>query len=54
MPYRVAKNKRLCPLAKPYAVTKKDDGSLVACHASVSKANSQIAAIYAHEGKGKK
>lgn len=51
MPYDFVKNRRLCPASKPWAVTKKEGGKLVACHASLSKAKSQVAAIYSSEGK---
>lgn len=50
MPYEVKKSDK-CSASTPWGVFKKDDGSLVACHASEEKANAQIAAIHANEGK---
>ena len=50
MPYRVERSGG-CPADKPYALIKKSNGEVVACHASKANANRQIAAIYASEGK---
>lgn len=49
MPYEKRKNHPDCPLSKPWAVVKKDDGKVMGCHASEKKADAQIAALYANE-----
>ena len=46
MPWRVAKGVEGCD---GWAVVKKDDGKVVACHKSRAKANAQIKALYANE-----
>lgn len=48
MPYRVGKSSE-CPKSKPHAVIKEDDGKVMGCHSSKSKAHKQIAAIEASE-----
>ena len=44
MPWKVEKSDR-CPIAKPWAVIKKDGGKLVGCHPSKEVAQKQIEAI---------
>ena len=51
MPYHAARRAE-CPDSKPWAVVKDSDGSILACHASRHDAESQIAAINAHEQSG--
>ncbi len=50
MPWHVTKS-ATCPAAKPWAVIKDSDGSTAGCHASEAAANSQLAALYAAEGR---
>jgi HK97 family phage prohead protease len=49
MPWHAAKSSR-CPAAKPWAVIKDADGSVVACHPSKADAQRQVAALYVNEG----
>src|SRR4030095_12398028 len=51
MPWHVAKSVK-CPAAKPWAVIKDSDGSLVACHATESSAETPVKALYATEPGG--
>lgn len=53
MPYDIGKSKK-CPASRPWAVTKKTDGSLLACHETEAKASGQVSAVYASEAKPKK
>lgn len=48
MPYDT-KQTSACSVAKPWGVFKSDSDELIACHASESDANKQIAALYASE-----
>lgn len=52
MPWKAAKSAS-CPASKPYAVIKKSDGSVVACHATLESAQKQVAALYANEPGGR-
>lgn len=49
MPWSVRRDGR-CPPSHPWAIIKKSDKSKVACHATQSSANKQLAALYAAEG----
>jgi HK97 family phage prohead protease len=51
MPWKVSKSAS-CPASKPYAVIKKTDGSVVACHATHESAAKQVAALYANYSGG--
>lgn len=48
MPYSVAES-TVCPIAKPWAVTKDGTAQVLGCHVSESDAQEQIAALYASE-----
>src|SRR5262245_56855355 len=48
MPWHAAKS-AACPAAKPWAVIKDTDGTVVACHPSKAAAQKQVAALYANE-----
>ena len=48
MPYHVERATR-CPMARPYAVLKDDDGRIMGCHATQDDANKQLAALNAAE-----
>lgn len=48
MPYSVAQSP-VCPIAKPWAVTKDGTAQVMGCHSSESDAGDQIAALYASE-----
>lgn len=50
MPWHVAKSGS-CPASKPWAVIKDADGTIEGCHASKADAQTQMAALYASEGK---
>lgn len=50
MPWKVTKRAG-CPANKPFAVVKKDNNKIVACHESEEKANAQLKALYAAEEK---
>lgn len=52
MPWKAVKSAS-CPASKPYAVVKKTDGSVVACHATLESAQKQVAALYANEPGGR-
>lgn len=52
MPYHVAKSSK-CPTAKPWAVIKDSDGSVMGCHPSKGAAGKQLAALYANEPSAK-
>jgi HK97 family phage prohead protease len=49
MPYKIVPNSSQCPSGKPHALIKSSDGKLVACHPTISKAQKQMAALYAQE-----
>jgi hypothetical protein len=49
MPYHVVAESRQCPMARPYAVVKDDDGRIMGCHATRDDANKQLAALNAAE-----
>lgn len=51
MPWHVVKDTNACSVSKPWAVKKKGDESLVACHKSKQDAQKQVAALYAQEQK---
>lgn len=48
MPWHVAKSDQ-CPALKPWAVIKNSDGTIAGCHETESKAEDQVAALYANE-----
>lgn len=48
MPYSVAES-TVCPIAKPWAVTKDGTAQVLGCHSSQTDAQEQIAALYASE-----
>lgn len=51
MPYHKVKKHKSCPTSKPMGVVKDNDGKLMGCHSSDAKANKQLAALYAAEGR---
>lgn len=52
MPWSIERTDR-CPVSKPFGLFRKEDGSLVACHASRASAKRQMAAIGMHEAAKK-
>jgi len=50
MPYKIEKSDQ-CPMSKPWALIKKDDGKLIGCHKTEDSAKQQMAAVYANENK---
>lgn len=50
MPWHVGKSGS-CPASKPWAVIKDADGTVEGCHSSKAKAQKQMAALHASEGK---
>lgn len=48
MPYSVAES-TVCPIAKPWAVTKDGTAQVLGCHSSQGDAQEQVAALYASE-----
>jgi HK97 family phage prohead protease len=48
MPWIIKKDRR-CPVAKPFGVINKNDGTLEGCHVSEDKAKKQQAALYASD-----
>lgn len=51
MPWEVRAGSPKCPQARPYAVIKSGTGELEGCHETEAKAQAQVAALYASEGK---
>ena len=49
MPYHVTDLRRDCPSAKPWAVVKDSDGTIMGCHETEEKALRQLAALNANE-----
>jgi hypothetical protein len=52
MPWDVKRDDR-CPARKPWAVVKKDDGTIEGCHPNEVMAQRQQAALHANEPKRK-
>lgn len=50
MPWKVEKSSS-CPASKPFAVVRKTDGKVVACHATHEKATQHKEALYANYNK---
>src|SRR5512132_1414632 len=48
MPWRVGRNAK-CPASKPWAVTNKQTGRVMGCHATEEAAKRQLAALNANE-----
>ena len=49
MPWHVEADAPLCPVSRPYAVIKDEDGEVEGCHPSRAEAEAQMAALYASE-----